>query len=101
MPRYRLRLLAANAILRWEIPVRGTVGSFEARPKSSPTASSIAVQLGSILILSHAGRQDSISVRSTDRHVKICGSGDHKERHPTRLAFIARSEWEIASAGQA
>ena len=71
------------------IPVRGTTlfRNTLADGQQHP------VRLGSILILSHAGRQDTISVRSTDRNVDLWVRGT-----VIRRPFIARSEWEIPAS---
>ena len=51
------------------------------------------VTLGSILTLGHANRQDTISVRSTDRNVDLWVRGT-----VIRRPFIAHSEWEIPAS---
>lgn len=71
------------------IPVRGTRLLHYRRASND----SVPVDLGSILTVGHDNRQDSLIVRSTERHADllVCGT-------LVRRPFMARSEWEIPSS---
>lgn len=71
------------------IPVRGTRLLHYRRAVDD----SVPVDLGSILTLGHDNRQDSLLVRSTERHADL-----HVRGAVIRRPFMARSVWEIPSS---
>lgn len=70
------------------IPIRGTrvFQNFLAKKRSLP------VGLGNIVVIGHAERQDTITVRSSEKYADL-----HVRGAIIRRPFIARSEWEITA----
>ncbi len=73
----------------FEIPVRGT----RLFRNMISTRSSVPVALGSIVVLGHADRQDTLIVRSSERHADL-----HVRGAVIRRPFIGQAEWEIPAS---